>query len=123
MKNYEVTGRSVSVHTGTLRLTPEQAQRRHHALEDLGKGLYLLTKPTMFKKGDVFGFDGDLPKAAVKDVTTTEKPVRAASRATTKGVATEAAEKATRTKRSQAAGEKGKDTTPAPTPQPTKEPA
>lgn len=127
MKNYEVTGRSVNVHTGTLRLSPDQAQRRLYALEPLGKGIFRLKKPTMFKHGEVFGFDGDLPKAQAREVAVTDKPVKSASATSTAGVAAEARARAGRKKKAEEpppAGNPPKgQPTPAPTPAPTQPPA
>lgn len=46
-----------------LGLSAEQAARRALAIKRLPDGSYIVERPTMFKAGEVFGYDGDLPKA------------------------------------------------------------
>lgn len=66
MQNYEVTGKSIRLGGGIVRLTDEQAKAREHLLEETDKpGIYKITGEFDFKKGEVFGFDGELPKATV----------------------------------------------------------
>lgn len=49
----------------TLVLTEAQANARKHALEPVprAKGRYTTTAPVQFKAGEVFVYEGDLPKA------------------------------------------------------------
>jgi hypothetical protein len=59
---YTVTGKSVALHGGVLVLSKEQAEDRAHNLTDLGKGRYRVNRGIEFKQGEVFGYEGDLPK-------------------------------------------------------------
>ena len=63
MKLYEVVAPYAGVNSGRVEITPEQARARRFALEPLGDNLYRVTQPTGFKRGEMFGFDGDMPKA------------------------------------------------------------
>ncbi|HOD32981.1 MAG TPA: Rho termination factor N-terminal domain-containing protein [Holophaga sp.] len=62
MKTYEVVAPYAGVNSGTVQITPEQARARRFALEPLGDDLYRVTQPTGFKRGEMFAFDGDMPK-------------------------------------------------------------
>jgi hypothetical protein len=73
MKTYEVTGTYVSVNSGTLRLKPEQAAARAHALKETGKHLFEVLSPVGFKRGEVFGYDGQINKALLSEVAETGK--------------------------------------------------
>src|SRR5262245_21246394 len=70
MKTYKVTAMSVTLHRGLLRLTPEQAARRTHALKLVANmpGVYELIGPTCFKRGEVFGHDSDANKALLQEM-------------------------------------------------------
>lgn len=51
------------VFTGRVELTEAQAKERGHLLRESGaKGVYEVVKPIEFKVGEVFGYDGTLPK-------------------------------------------------------------
>jgi len=63
MKTYEVVAPYAGVNSGTVQITPEQARARRFALEPLGDDLYRVTQATGFKRGEMFGFDGDMPKS------------------------------------------------------------
>jgi len=62
MKIYEVVAPYAGVNSGRVEITPEQARARRFALEPLGDDLYRVTQPTGFKRGEMFAFDGDMPK-------------------------------------------------------------
>ena len=62
MKLYEVVAPYAGVNSGMVEITPEQARARRFALEPLGGDLYRVTQPTGFKRGEVFGHDGEMPK-------------------------------------------------------------
>lgn len=62
MKLYEVVAPYAGVNSGRVEITPEQARARRFALEPLGDDLYRVMQPTGFKRGEVFGHDGDMPK-------------------------------------------------------------
>lgn len=62
MKIYEVVAPYAGVNSGRVEITPEQARARRFALEPLGNDLYRVTQPTGFKRGEMFAFDGDMPK-------------------------------------------------------------
>ena len=64
MNTYQVIGRVVELPAGTVELSDEQAARRKHAIERIGKRgrKFAILKPLQFKHGETFGYDGDLPK-------------------------------------------------------------
>lgn len=70
MKNYKTTA-NLRLHAGRLRLTKEQAQARAHMLESVDGeiGIYEIKGYAEFKAGEVFGFDGDVPKTKADAVT------------------------------------------------------
>lgn len=84
MKLYEVVAPYAGVNSGMVEITAEQARARRFALEPLGGDLYRVTQPTGFKRGEMFAFDGDMPKAlalcleslepATENVPATEEP-------------------------------------------------
>jgi hypothetical protein len=60
---YRVTGFSASIHGGTLVLHSSQAAARAHRLTALGSNRYeVRDPPVMFKRREVFGIVGELPK-------------------------------------------------------------
>lgn len=64
MNRFEVVSPTgITISSGILQLDKSQAASRAFALSDLGKGLYQVNKPVQFKRGEVFGYDGPLPKA------------------------------------------------------------
>jgi hypothetical protein len=71
MTKYEVTAVSARLSGGVLGLTKEQAAPRLHNLKALPGGKYEIVRPVEFKRGEVIGYDGDLPKvlaSALADV-------------------------------------------------------
>lgn len=62
MKLYEVVAPYAGVNSGMVEITTEQARARRFALEPLGDDLYRVMQPTGFKRGEVFGHDGEIPK-------------------------------------------------------------
>lgn len=62
MKEYKAKA-VISLHAGKVALTPEQVAPRMHALEEeKKKGVYTIKDTIHFKAGEVFGYDGDIPK-------------------------------------------------------------
>jgi hypothetical protein len=84
MKTYKMLA-PVTLRSGTVRLTKEQAKGRGYKLAPIKskQDHYTLTAPNQFKADEVIGYDGDIPKihaALVVDVekikpTTTAKPI------------------------------------------------
>lgn len=69
MNAYKVTAASVNIHAGTLGLSPSQADARLHRLTKLGGNRYeVWDPPVVFKRGEVFEYEGELPKALVAGV-------------------------------------------------------
>lgn len=62
MKLYEVIAAYASVNQGKVQVSHEQFRARRFALKPLGDDLYLVMQPTGFKRGEVFGHDGEMPK-------------------------------------------------------------
>jgi len=65
MKEIVVTGKQATLRSGTVKLTADQAASREHGLEKLEgkKDLYIITEAVSFKRGEVFGHDGEINKA------------------------------------------------------------
>ena len=59
MNKYKVTSPYVSILSGTLSLSDEQAAARAHCVSRRNDGFYNVAGPTGFKRGEIFGFDGD----------------------------------------------------------------
>lgn len=59
-----------------LQLSDAQAARRCHALRALRKGIYEVHQPVQFKRGEVVGYDGELPKAMAEAI---EDPIELAN--------------------------------------------
>jgi len=60
---YTVTGKSVLLTSGLLTLTAAQAADRAHLVKPSDKqGQYIIVAPVTFKSGEVFDYDGELPK-------------------------------------------------------------
>lgn len=68
MQQYHVTGRSADFFPGTvLALSDEQFKTRTHALKRLKqKGVYEVTAPVQFKKGEEIGIPGEISKALLE---------------------------------------------------------
>jgi len=69
MNTYEIIN-PITLHSGIVKLSDEQAKHRLHKLEAIkGKsGHYKITGPNQFKAGEVIGYDGDIPKGAANDM-------------------------------------------------------
>lgn len=71
MKNITVNVQSMNVNSGQVKLSAEQAAVRRHALRAIdvnaktGAGVYEVLQPIQFKRGESFGFDGEISKAGV----------------------------------------------------------
>lgn len=90
MDKYTVTAVSARLSSGVLELTKEQAAPRLHNLKSQGKGLFEVVNPVEFKRGEVIGYDGDLPKALGDKLEVEEKAAskkRAAAEAKAKAEA------------------------------------
>jgi hypothetical protein len=73
MKKYFVNSRSVKVSAGEIiELNPEQARRRGGMLSPLGENRYKLLIAQEFKRGEVFGYGGQLPKSKASQLLETE---------------------------------------------------
>lgn len=75
MQRITVTGTAIQLISGILELTPEQAAARSTALDNLGEGLYLITAPVQFKRGETIGYDGEVSKALTEEITPLEVEV------------------------------------------------
>lgn len=51
-----------------LELSEQQAAARKHALLPVGKGRYKTSAPVQFKTGEVFGYEGELPKVIASEL-------------------------------------------------------
>jgi hypothetical protein len=72
MKYYRATA-YVTIHGGILGLDASQADARIHRLTKLGGNRYEVRDPPVhFKRGEVFGLEGELPKGM--DVEEAEAP-------------------------------------------------
>lgn len=69
MKKYQVTGKVVTISSGVVKLSKDQADPRMFNLKALGKEKYQVIKPLHFKRGEMLGFDGDLPKSIASEMT------------------------------------------------------
>lgn len=70
MKQFKAEHGAVHVNSGQLKLTADQAQSRLHCLKVVdvkkdGSGTYEVIAPTQFKKGEQFGYDGEVGKNGV----------------------------------------------------------
>lgn len=72
MNEYQVTARAVTIREGRVQMTDEQARRRrHHTRPVKGEaGIYEVISPFQFKHGETFGYDGEVSKSLMADVTT-----------------------------------------------------
>lgn len=63
MKEYKATA-VISLHAGKVMLSKEQASPRMHALDVVDKknDVYSIKSTIQFKAGEVFSYDGDIPK-------------------------------------------------------------
>lgn len=77
MKNYQVTGKVVSISSGIVELVKHQSDARIFALIPVGKNRFEVKKTIHFKHGETFGYDGELPKAlalALAETTEEKQP-------------------------------------------------
>ena len=70
MKQFKAEHAAVDVLSGQVKLSAEQARARLHNLKAVdtkkdGSGVYQVTNPIQFKRGETFGFDGDVGKNGV----------------------------------------------------------
>jgi len=69
MNKVKVEGRAMTVHSGQVKLTGDQAKTRLHAIALVGKpdkdggGVYDVVSTLTFKSGEVFGYSGEVSKA------------------------------------------------------------
>jgi hypothetical protein len=90
---YTVTGKSVVITGGVLTLSAVQSADRSHLLKPLKeKNKYQVIGAVTFKKGEEFGYDGDLPKSIADDLET-EKTSKSKEAAAKEAAAKEAAAK------------------------------
>lgn len=68
MKQYLVTAFWVNLSTGMVELTNKQYVSRQHNLRELGGNRYEILKSIQFKKGETFGYDGELSKVFEKEI-------------------------------------------------------
>lgn len=78
MKLYEVTAPAVNVISGTVRVTPDQFRARRHALALVGEAEDGTVEATVshsvgFKHGEVFGYDGEMPRALAVSMSEVEE--------------------------------------------------
>ena len=70
MAQYRVIAASVNIHAGVLGLEPHQARARLHRLKPLGGDCYeVVDPPVSFKRGEIFEYEGELPKQIVDCLT------------------------------------------------------
>jgi len=74
MDIYKVVGSFVNIHSGIVRLTGKQANRREHALEPMGKGEYRIMTPIQFKLNEKFGYNGAVGKELAVGLEKMKKP-------------------------------------------------
>lgn len=67
-----LAGAVITLHSGRVKLTEDQANRRASCLSNDKKGgkagVYNIEKPIQFKLGEVFGYDGEIPKSMLDEV-------------------------------------------------------
>lgn len=70
MKRYRVTGFSVLLANGVVKLSEAQASIRKNSLEPVDElaGLFEITRPIQFKSGEVFGYSDELPKTHLEEL-------------------------------------------------------
>jgi hypothetical protein len=70
MKTHKAEDGAVTVNSGNVQLSAAQAAVRRHCLKEVkidknGGGVYSVTAPIQFKRGETFGFDGAAGKNGV----------------------------------------------------------
>lgn len=73
MNIYKTNG-IVTITGGVLLLSPHQARARLHALKHEGGDEYQVLLSMQLKAGEVFGFDGELPKHLDVELVEIDKP-------------------------------------------------
>ncbi len=73
MQLYIVTTFWVNLSTGIVELTEKQYSSRQHNLKKLGGNKYDILKPVQFKRGEVFGYEGEMGKSLGKDMAACDK--------------------------------------------------
>lgn len=70
MKRYRVTGFSITLGNGVIKLTEQQASIRRTSLEPVDEtaGVYEITRPIQFKRGEVIGYAEELPKTHLEEL-------------------------------------------------------
>lgn len=68
MKLYQVEAVSVAINTGVLELSLGQAQRRRHLLKQISENQYEVLSPVQFKRGETFGYSGDVNKSLMTEM-------------------------------------------------------
>lgn len=86
MQKITVEPGPLSVTSGHITLTAHQAKPRLHALEAVkvdksGNGVYRVTAPLQFKRGETFSYDGEVNKAGVLSDPAAEREAQASAEA------------------------------------------
>lgn len=70
MKEYQVTAVAVTIHEGRVRMTADQARRRRHHTRPVEgqKDVFDVVRPFQFKRGETFGYDGEVSKFLMADL-------------------------------------------------------
>lgn len=69
MKKYKVIANAATFHSGTLQLTEKQFESRKYALALTKKpGEFKVLMPVQFKHGEEIGFDGEVNKILLQDL-------------------------------------------------------
>jgi hypothetical protein len=74
MKSFEVVAAFANVNSGRIALSRTQYEARRHNLEPAGDGIYKVRSPIQFKRGEIFGYDGEVNKALLQHLEPTDKP-------------------------------------------------
>jgi len=72
MKQFQVEAVSVTINAGVLELSLSQAQRRKHLLKLIKDNQYEVLSPVQFKRGEKFGYGGDVNKLLMTEITPIE---------------------------------------------------
>ncbi|MCF6147275.1 MAG: hypothetical protein E3K37_01305 [Candidatus Kuenenia sp.] len=69
MEKYIVVSTCVNIPSGVIGLNEEQYESRKHKLNKMpSKGMYEITNTIQLKKGETFGFEGEMNKVLASDV-------------------------------------------------------
>lgn len=85
MCKIKVTGDFIFLHSGKVRLNEKQAKAREHGLKHVEGDVYEITGPVGFKRGEVFGYDGEIGKSHAEDVEEIRGPGRPSKDPDSKG--------------------------------------